>query len=698
MLNQQGLGTFLTNQDVLETPKQKLSGSPPRNSRQSPASSPAAGNDARPAINGQAYPLPAKLKPRSDVALRTASRPFVGVSRAADPEPNTDLAMVFLNELDPHSDARWDLVAINPEPPKGALGKIECATFLRQDLEKMRRWIDQRQGKKNLYTSVHRARPEVPHNVRLNHKTGKQIGKLRAIPGDIDVKKIKDPSGQNFRAKRDELLREVAPILAKLGCRPSLLVDSGGGLQPWFFLELPIEATPENVELVEGIGRALKERYAGELDDGFQVDNVGDAARIMRLPGTINLPDKNKKAEGRSPALATVRTDYSSGKTYTLDQLKAWAPPIPEKQSAGSKDKKLPKIDMDLVHSANSYEELSDELRKKFESLFAEDPALEKLWKNGEPVPGQTDSSGSGFSFALARSLKRYGDRFTPTEFGLLLWVWPHSYDPKKITARTIGKDWDDADPATWSLNTASGFSDASGTTSAEEWDEPTNLWAKTNETIGLPAGVMPSLIENTSREWGRRLGVEPGAPAAALLTALGSLISARNTLQLRQHDPDWTVKPILWTMLVGEPGSNKSAVLGYAIRPVEDVQAQWQKEHAQALHVSTAAANLLRQRNVKPQPPSQRSRCKLPLPTTLGSRRPRNPSGETRSVTTRQPRRSRTFCRATPQARSIMPTNLPPCSEAWMLIARKARRIGLFGSWQRKEDRTGSIANRAIR
>src|SRR5450759_585161 len=75
------------------------------------------------------------------------------------PVPNTDLAVLFLVGLDKYG--RHDLVAINPYVPGG---DVECATFLSNQRAEMRAWIDARQGKRNLYTSVNQARDDAPKN------------------------------------------------------------------------------------------------------------------------------------------------------------------------------------------------------------------------------------------------------------------------------------------------------------------------------------------------------------------------------------------------------------------------------------------------------------------------------------------------------------------------------------------------------
>src|SRR5262249_20269285 len=52
-------------------------------------------------------------------------------------KPNTEVTLAFLQGLDLHG--RHDLVAIDPLLPKGAPGKIECATFFPGEWEQMRR-------------------------------------------------------------------------------------------------------------------------------------------------------------------------------------------------------------------------------------------------------------------------------------------------------------------------------------------------------------------------------------------------------------------------------------------------------------------------------------------------------------------------------------------------------------------------------
>jgi Protein of unknown function (DUF3987) len=502
------------------------------------------------------------------------------------PVPNTDTAVAFLVGLD--KDGRHDLVAINPYVLGG---DVECATFLPNQCGEMRAWIDARQGKRNLYTSVNQARDDAPKNKRLRGEDKKKnqsstIGYLRAIVVDIDPTKIKggDASGDNFRAERVRLQDVAQKIASDPICPPMMMVDSGGGLQAWWQLKAMVLATPENVARYKGIGRTLVKRHSG--------DSVFSDAQIMRVPGTINVLSPDKKKQGRAPALCTILFEQSSNKTYTLDQLAEWAPPEPEhtRPSNGAKSA----IDMDAVE-ADSYEELPAELREKFEAYRAEYPAVDALW-NGTPLPRQSDESPSGMVFALAGVLRGHGD-FTITEHAQLVAVWEHqSKNHAHEFERYVANAWNNNRTKTGSIRNhgfdaieideskapapARSNTQPSGTPKIE-WNEPADLWLARFEPVDLPAGVVPEVIERAARDQAKRLGVEAGACAAALVTAIGSLVPAGNKMQVKQFDTEWKVKPILWTALIGEPGSRKTSIWEYATKAVIAIESNWAKQYA---------------------------------------------------------------------------------------------------------------------
>jgi hypothetical protein len=246
------------------------------------------------------------------------------IDRAAQPSagPNTNLAIAFLGGLDPKG--RHDLTGIGPN-------NITTASFDAGEWERMRRWIDARQGKANLYYSVNKPKPDARRDNKLRKN---EIGSIRALAIDLDPTKVKggDGSGEHFRRERERLLAAVAGAANDPQCPPTLTVDSGGGIQMLWHLE-PAVPADGNIERAEGIARTIGARFGG--------DNTWNIDRIMRLPGTVNVPTPDKAAQGRKPATATVLMEYSKGNPYTLEQLEEWAPPSPVSAKVGGGKAKI---------------------------------------------------------------------------------------------------------------------------------------------------------------------------------------------------------------------------------------------------------------------------------------------------------------------------------------------------------------------
>lgn len=95
--------------------------------------------------------------------------------------------------------------------------------------------------------------------------------------------------------------------------RPSIAVFSGGGIHPYWLLKEP--AGKEDIEAVEDVNRRIAAVLGGDL-------NACDAARVLRLPDTIN-----QKAEYENKPLCKVIHDADF--TYTLDDFLGVLPEAP---------------------------------------------------------------------------------------------------------------------------------------------------------------------------------------------------------------------------------------------------------------------------------------------------------------------------------------------------------------------------------
>ncbi len=130
------------------------------------------------------------------------------------------------------------------------------------------------------------------------------IGYLPGLVADLDVAGPAHKTTHTLPPTVDDALR----LLDDFPLRPTAIVHSGHGLQPYWLFDEPA-AAQEVAPVLERWGHTW-EQLAGH--HGWHVDNVFDLARIMRLPGTWN-----RKAE---PVPVTIlEADWT--RRYGLTEL-----------------------------------------------------------------------------------------------------------------------------------------------------------------------------------------------------------------------------------------------------------------------------------------------------------------------------------------------------------------------------------------
>ncbi len=150
----------------------------------------------------------------------------------------------------------------------------------------------------NIYWTVNIVRPG------LNRKPGKaDITHARYVHVDIDPPK----SGGAFDKGA------IASALLEIEKPPSLIIDSGGGLQAFWRLDGPCA----NLASIEAINFQVR--------DWFEADACQNIDRLMRVPGSVNWPDKKKQLRGRVAKLATIISP-DDGTIYSPEELAASFP------------------------------------------------------------------------------------------------------------------------------------------------------------------------------------------------------------------------------------------------------------------------------------------------------------------------------------------------------------------------------------
>ncbi len=201
----------------------------------------------------------------------------------------------FLHQWSP--EGPWVLTAIRMDK-----GGISTASFFpdgtqvnEKDMDPsrcmpgLRKWLEEYNGKRNIYFHV---------NTTMRALTKKadreDIKSVDWLHLDIDPR-----PGEDLDDERTRALGLLTTDLPKGIPAPTVIIFSGGGYQAFWKLEEPIQI---GGELPAGEDAA---RYNVQLELRFGADQCHNIDRIMRLPGTINIPDARKAKKGRTPTLAT---------------------------------------------------------------------------------------------------------------------------------------------------------------------------------------------------------------------------------------------------------------------------------------------------------------------------------------------------------------------------------------------------------
>jgi hypothetical protein len=255
---------------------------------------------------------------------------------ACDPSPEKAVgerpsdAVAFLQKLRP--DGPWVLIAI--EPDSGDITAITAMTEAEVDA-----FIHNHNGRRNIYYSVN------PTRAPLNRKARKtDIAAIEFLIADLDPKENESPdeAKARYRAKLED--EDEAPAC-------TAIVDSGNGLQVLWRLSEPIKlAEPEIVINAKGASvKVFPKETAARIADAEArsqalMERLGSVAgtqnidRILRLPGTINLPNKKKREAGRI-ACQTKLLQFD-GATCSLEDF-----PLPKSKDEDAKGDPNPTVD-----------------------------------------------------------------------------------------------------------------------------------------------------------------------------------------------------------------------------------------------------------------------------------------------------------------------------------------------------------------
>lgn len=236
-------------------------------------------------------------------------------------------------------------------------GSAKTKTVPVDRIDELGPFIESRNGTCNLYFGVN------PLAASQDKKAAKDgIAALAYLHADLDPRDGFDLSAERERLKK---LIDEFPI------KPNLVIDSGGGYQVFWRLREHVLANG-NIERLESYNQRIAALLAA--------DHCWNIDRLMRLPGTVNLPDAHKRAKGRQPAFAQVV--YSDEGAYGLEDLDALGGGTAGAQAHAEEHGAQPKISADDLRIS---EELKQLIRQglpkgsRSEGLFRVQRAMVKV-------------------------------------------------------------------------------------------------------------------------------------------------------------------------------------------------------------------------------------------------------------------------------------------------------------------------------
>lgn len=214
---------------------------------------------------------------------------------------DTLAAIEFLKSFEPKGG--WVLTSIAIDRKS-----ITTATFGPKTVDECIAWIDLYNGTRNIYFHVNPTMGPMDKKALREDMRG-----MRWLHVDVDPR-----DGKDLEAERERALEQLMDPPGGVP-KPTVVVFSGGGYQGFWRLDNEFEINGDI-----GLAETAK-RWNLQLELLFGADNCHNVDRIMRLPGTINVPDAKKRKKGRTEELARV-IEFDQSRVYPLSRFTPAAP------------------------------------------------------------------------------------------------------------------------------------------------------------------------------------------------------------------------------------------------------------------------------------------------------------------------------------------------------------------------------------
>jgi hypothetical protein len=118
----------------------------------------------------------------------------------------------------------------------------------------------------------------------------------------------------------------------------------------------------------------------------------------------------------------------------------------------------------------------------------------------------------------------------------------------------------------------------------ADDWPSPEPIQSDLPPVQAFSEDLLPDSFRPLVRDVTERMQVPMDYPAVVMVLCLAGAVNRRAVIQPKASDSGWVVVPNLWGGIIAPPGFMKSPVIQAATRPLNQIQADWRREHEEAL------------------------------------------------------------------------------------------------------------------
>ena len=286
----------------------------------------------------------------------------------------------------------------------------------------------QRHAHEDVYTGVGIANRNRARFTSQNKLTEEEVGGLAGMWSDIDW-----AHPVHRKPNLPPSLEHAMETLEEAQFEPTLLVNSGHGLQAWWLFEVPwMFHSPEDHELGRRAAQWWHQHIQGLYTArGWTTDSVFNLDRIMRLPGTWN-----NRIPGERKAVEVIRETERRYTPYDFldlipEDFQTSTPP-PGRTGTRGRGQNRRGAGENVGNGGNSGLALDPDAEPsavRLEALLKGNPKFRKSWEQDRT--DMSDQSASAYNLSLATMAIRAGWPDQEVVNLLICWRREHGHDLK---------------------------------------------------------------------------------------------------------------------------------------------------------------------------------------------------------------------------------------------------------------------------